>query len=281
MPFDSEEDLYAPVKAFLEAQDYEVKSEIRGCDLVAQRAGEPPVIVELKTGFTLPLLLQGIDRLALSDHVYVAVAVAVRPARNSLWRRERRGILKLCRRLGLGLLAVHEPNGQRPTLVEPLLDPLPYRPRPDKKRQGLLLKEFAHRVGDPNTGGMTRRPIVTAYRQAALSCAAYLAEHGATKAATVARATAVTQAARILQRDVYGWFERVERGIYVVSVKGEVAVKTYADVIASLNEVEHRRRQPQPRRPTAQTPHHGAVTTLTVRPRSRPGKDSSKADAGT
>jgi len=232
--FGSEEDLYAPVKAFFEEQGYEVKSEVRGCDLVAQRADEPLVIVELKTGFTLPLVLQGIDRLALSDHVYLAVAVAARPASNSLWRRERRGILKLCRRLGLGLLAVHEPMGENPPLVEPLLDPLPYRPRPSKRRQGLLLKEFAHRVGDPNTGGMTRRPIVTAYRQAALRCAAYIEQNGATKAAEVARATAVAGAARILQRDVYGWFQRVERGIYALSPKGEVALETFADVVLSL-----------------------------------------------
>ena len=33
--FESEADLYAPVKAYLEAQGYEVKSEVRGCDLVA------------------------------------------------------------------------------------------------------------------------------------------------------------------------------------------------------------------------------------------------------
>ncbi len=216
-----EEDLYDPLKAFLEGQGYEVKSEVRGCDIVAQRSGEPPLIVEMKTGFTLPLVLQGIDRLALSDLVYLAVAVASRPAPNSLWRRERRGILKLCRRLGLGLLAVHESTGDDLPLVEPLLDPLPYRPRPDRKRQGLLLREFAHRVGDPNTGGTTRRPIVTAYRQAALRCAAHLRQHGATKAAEVARATAVTQAARIMQNDVYGWFQRVERGIYVLSPKGE------------------------------------------------------------
>ncbi len=234
MRFESEEDLYAPVKAFFEGQGYEVKSEVRGCDLVARRAEEPPVIVELKTGFTLPLVLQGIDRLALSDHVYLAVAVADRPASNSLWRRERRGILRLCRRLGLGLLAIHEPNGQIPPLVEPLLDPLPYRPRANRKRQGLLLKEFAHRVGDPNTGGMTRRPIVTAYRQAALRCAAHLGRHGATKAAEVARATMVSRAARIMQDDVYGWFERVERGIYALSPKGAMALRTYADILPSL-----------------------------------------------
>jgi hypothetical protein len=232
--FGSEEDLYAPVKAFFEGQDYEVKAEVNGCDVVAQRDGEPMVIVELKTGFTLPLVLQGVDRLALSERVYLAVAVAAKPAANSLWRRERRGILKLCRRLGLGLLAVHEAAGSNAPLVEPLLDPLPYKPRPNKRRTGLLAREFAHRVGDPNTGGVRRRPIVTAYRQAALRCAAHLHEHGPTKASEVAKGTAVAKAGRIFGDDVYGWFERIERGIYTLSPKGTAAIETYADVIASL-----------------------------------------------
>ncbi len=234
MWYSSERDLYAPLKAYFEAQGYEVKSEVRGCDLVAQRGAEPPLIVELKTGFTLPLVLQGIDRLAISEHVYLAVAVAARPARGSLWRRRRRGILKLCRRLGLGLLAVHEPSRGGPPLVEPLLDPLPYRPRADRRRQGLLLKEFAHRVGDHNVGGMTRRPIVTAYRQVALACAAYLRAHGPTRAAQVTLATGIGRAGRILRDDVYGWYERVERGVYRLSPKGEAAMITYADVVADL-----------------------------------------------
>ena len=91
MRFEREEDLYAPVKVFLETQGYEVKAEVRDCDLVAQRAEEPLVIIELKTSFTLPLVLQGIDRLALSDRVYLAVAVPLKPSPGSLWRRERRG----------------------------------------------------------------------------------------------------------------------------------------------------------------------------------------------
>jgi len=104
--FERETELYAPVKEYLEGQGYEVKAEIDGCDLVARRGQEPPVIVELKAGFTLPLVLQGVDRLSLSDVVYLAVAVPRKPAKGSLWRRERRSILRLCRRLGLGLLAV-------------------------------------------------------------------------------------------------------------------------------------------------------------------------------
>ena len=233
--FEREADLYAPVKAFLEGQGYEVKAEINGCDLVARRGHEPPVIVELKTGFTLPLVLQGVDRLALSDRVYLAVGVPRRPARGSLWRREHRSIMKLCRRLGLGLLAVREPTARVPALVEPLLDPVPYRPRADKRRQGRLLQEYARRVGDPNTGGVSQRPIVTAYRQDALRCAAHLAEHGPTKAADVKAATGVERAAVLMRHDVYGWFERVERGVYTLSPKGREALPTYTDVVVSLD----------------------------------------------
>ena len=233
--FEREEDLYAPVKSYLEGQGYEVKAEVNGCDLVARRGDEPPVIVELKTGFTLPLVLQGVDRLALSDDVYLAVGVPAKPAAGSLWRRERRSILKLCRRLGLGLLAVHEPTASKPALVEPMLDPAPYQPRPNKRRQGRLLREFAHRVGDPNTGGVSKRPIVTAYRQDALRCAAHLGTSGPTKASEVKAATGVEGAARLMRNDVYGWFERVERGVYALSPKGRQALTTYADVITSLD----------------------------------------------
>jgi hypothetical protein len=232
--FEREEDLYAPVKSFLEGQGYDVKAEVEGCDLVARRGDESPVIVELKSGFTLPLVLQGVDRLALADTVYLAVGVPAKPAPGSLWRRERRSILRLCRRLGLGLLAVHEPTAGAPALVEPMLDPAPYQPRPNKRRQGRLLREFAHRIGDPNTGGVTQRPIVTAYRQDALRCAAHLGANGPTKASAVKAATGVGRAATLMRNDVYGWFERVERGIYTLSPKGRTALGTYADVLAEL-----------------------------------------------
>src|SRR5260370_3499147 len=69
----SEASLYAPVKRFLERLGYEVKGEVRGCDLVARRGDEPPVIVELKLRFNLALVLPRIDRLAVSERVYVAV----------------------------------------------------------------------------------------------------------------------------------------------------------------------------------------------------------------
>src|SRR5207244_5304152 len=86
----TEADLYPAVKDFLEKQGYTVKSEIRGCDVVALRGDAPPVIVELKLAFSLALLLQGIDRLSLTDRVYLAVSrPRGRRARGvSVYRRE-------------------------------------------------------------------------------------------------------------------------------------------------------------------------------------------------
>ena len=70
-----ETSLYLPVKAFLEAAGYVVKGEVGGCDLVGLNDGEPPVVVvcELKLSFNLELLLQAVDRAAMSDSIRISV----------------------------------------------------------------------------------------------------------------------------------------------------------------------------------------------------------------
>ena len=216
----AEADLYPPVKRYLEAQGYAVKGEVKECDVVAVRGDEAPVIVELKTGFSLQLLLQGVDRQAMTDAVYLAF----RPPK----RRQRSDIVKLCKRLGLGVLVV---TGE---IVEALADPEPYQPRRNARRTTMLLKEFAHRVGDPNTGGTTRRPRMTAYRQDALRLVGHLNANGPTRVAHLSTATGVARAAGILQDDVYGWFLRESRGVYTLSPKGTDAAQTFADVLATL-----------------------------------------------
>jgi hypothetical protein len=227
----SEAALYPPVKRFLEAQGYTVKAEIRGCDLVGCRGNEPPVIVELKLRFTLTLLLQGIDRLALTERVYVAVP---RPPQHGRGLNpERRGVRRLCRRLGLGLMLIG-----RSGAVTILEDPVPYRPRPAKRRTGLLLGEFSRRRGDLNIGGSRGVPIVTAYRQDALRCAQALADSGALRLRDLRAACGVAGAASILQRNVYGWFERVERGTYALTEAGHAGLTRFAEVTAVLSRPE-------------------------------------------
>lgn len=208
-----EVDLYPAVKRLLEGQGYEVKGEIHGCDVVGVRDDEPPVIVELKRAFGLELVLQGIDRLALTDTVYLAVGA---------WPRDPAGVQRLCRRVGLGLIVV---SGDRADVI---LDPVPYRPRRDTRRRTRLLGEHQRRVGDPTAGGSVRRPIMTAYRQQAIRCLVVLAGGPLTLRAMRAAAD-VPQAAAIVSRDVYGWFERVDRGTYGLSPRGRTALAETAE----------------------------------------------------
>lgn len=212
MPLES--DLYAPVKALLEGQGYVVKGEVRGCDVVAVRGAEPPVVVELKRAFGLGLVLQGVDRLALTDLVYLAVGT---------WPKRMKDVRKLCRRLGLGFIVV---AGTRADIV---LDPVPYKPRLNRRKAGRMLGEHARRVGDPNVGGQAMRaPLMTAYRQEALRCARLLADRGPMKLADMRKAGDVPNAGRILQQDVYGWFERLDRGVYGLTPKGQAGLAAFA-----------------------------------------------------
>ena len=222
-----ETDLYAAIKLMLEGQGYEVKGEVGAADVVARRGDEDPVIVELKTGFSLSLYHQAIARQGMTDAVYVAAP----RGGGRVFLRSLKNNLALCRRLGLGLITVRLTDG----FVEVHADPAPYRPRPSKVKKARLLREFARRVGDPNDGGATRKGLVTAYRQDALRCLRVLAEGGPTKAAKVAETAGVATARRLMADDHYGWFERVRTGIYALTPKGRQAVTDYIDELANLS----------------------------------------------
>ena len=221
MPRILETELYQPVKDFLESQGYEVKAEVGSADVVARRGGEDPVIVELKTGFSLDLFHQAIARQSITDAVYIAVP----QGSGKRFQLALKNNLKLARCLGLGLITIRL-SGEK---IDVHLDPAPFQPRKMKKRKDRLLREFARRVGDPNTGGSTRTMIVTAYRQDAQRCATYLKENGASRGADVAKATGVANATRMMADDHYGWFERVERGIYGLTPKGLEALKAQTE----------------------------------------------------
>jgi hypothetical protein len=202
----------------LERLGYEAKGEICGCDVVGVKAGEPPVLViaELKMSFTLDLVLQGVDRLAAADEIWLAVR-ASRRGRD----RDRR-VHKLCRLLGFGLLGVDPARNS----VEVLAEPDAYKPRPNVKRRARLTKEHVKRRGDPTSGGSTRKPIMTAYRQQALACAEALRD-GARKPRTLK--PVAPDAGRILLSNVYGWFERIERGSYGLTASGRDALAGFVE----------------------------------------------------
>ena len=93
-----EADLYPPIKAYLQRQGYEVKGEVGAADVVG-RKGDDLVIVELKMAFSLALFHQGVDRLGMTENVYLAVPAGGKD-------KALKANVKLDRRAGLGVMTV-------------------------------------------------------------------------------------------------------------------------------------------------------------------------------
>ena len=213
--------LYPPLKAYLQRQGYDVKGEVGAADIVARRGAEPPLVIELKLGFSLALFHQGIARLAVSDQVYLAVPH--KPGKP--FQRALKDNVALARRVGLGVITVRLRDGH----VVVHADPGPYAPRKSQKKTARLLRAFDRLQGDPNAGGATRHGIVTGYRQDAVRCARFLAVHGPSKGAKVKDWAEVPDATRIMAANHYGWFTRVERGVYDLTEAGRKGLADYGD----------------------------------------------------
>jgi hypothetical protein len=216
--------LYLPVKRFLENLGFTVKGEVGGCDLVALSGDEPPVVVigELKLSFNLELVLQAVDRAGACDEVWLAARMSARGKGRESDARYR----NLCRRLGFGMLAVTNSGD-----VEVIVKPPTTSPRRDPKKRSRLVAEHRRRKGDPALGGSTRAPIMTAYRQQALGCASVLAR-GPQRVRDLR--PEFPDAGKILLHNVYGWFDRAERGIYVLTDAGRAALKRWPQQTSGL-----------------------------------------------
>lgn len=210
----AETDLYLPLKAFMEGAGYSVKGEVNGCDLVGVKDGDPAVLIvcEMKLSFNLELVMQGVNRAAICDEVWLAA----RASRTAKGREHDARFRNLCRRLGFGLLAVSESG-----FVDVVVAPFAATPRKDAKRRSRLLDEHKRRVGDPQKGGGRGKPIMTAYRQDCILCATALLSGPQSPRQLKAL---VARAPTILRSNVYGWFVRESRGIYGLTELGKAAV---------------------------------------------------------
>ncbi len=212
-----ETSLYLPVKGFLEKAGYVVKGEVGGCDLVGLNDSDPPVVVicELKLTFNLELILQAVDRAAVSDEVWIAARISAKGRGREADKRYR----DLCRRLGIGMLGISDTGDV--SIIVGSVSPMP---RTNSKRRSRLVSEHRRRRGDPALGGSTRAPVMTAYRQQALGCAAALAA-GPSRVREIR--AGVPEAGKILLSNVYGWFERLDRGIYGLTDAGREALQRW------------------------------------------------------
>lgn len=231
-----EKEMYPYVKEFFTSRGFEVRAEIVDCDVVAIKDGVM-VAAEMKVKMGIKLLSQAAQRQKSFDLVYIAVP---KPTFKQRTKRAYKETLHLIRRLELGLLYV-DTNGEGICTEE--FPPAPFArnqsiaSRSARKTRIDAMEEFLARSEDYNIGGITREKQMTAYRENALLIALYMIRDGAMSAKQLKELDCGEKSYPIIHDNHYGWFERVDKGIYDVTKKGKHAVKKYKHVCDNLKKV--------------------------------------------
>jgi hypothetical protein len=209
-----EAELYPPLKKFFEKQGYVVKGEVKGCDM-AMAKGNELVVVELKKSFNMSLLYQALDRKRVANGVYIAI-----PRR--AFMKNRAHILHILEKLDIGLVTVAMDSPVK-TVAAHLMPKMGAKRNTARARA--LAAEMNGRTFDGNVGGSTRRKLLTAHRERNLHIACVLEKNGqGTAAQLVKEYGCYKSTGQTLNRNFYGWFVKLEKGVYALSEAGQAAL---------------------------------------------------------
>lgn len=219
--------MYQVIKNFLINLGYNVKAEVLNADIVAIK-DEQILIVEMKTSFSTHLIHQGLMRQHHSDYVYLAIPKPSNKVLKSSVFNEKKNIV---RRLELGLMLIDIKQDK----VEVLLDPNQYHYKKNHRKRKKLINEFNLRQTSMNTGGVHREKIITAYKELALLALNALKD-GPKSTSDLRNIMNHKKIVSILQKNYYGWFERVSRGVYQITPLGDKAILEYQEVINQMSQ---------------------------------------------
>ncbi|WLR57172.1 DUF2161 family putative PD-(D/E)XK-type phosphodiesterase [Mesobacillus subterraneus] len=220
-----EADLYEPIRKHFIKQGYRVNGEVHDCDLTAVK-DDSLIIVELKLNLNIDLLLQATRRQRLTDLVYIAI-----PKPKRISRKRWNDIIQLVKRLELGLIIVSFSGNRRS--VEFKVHPEPYKRMSSKntRKKAALMKEIEGRSADYNIGGSSKTKIMTAYKENCIQIACYLEKLGQMSPRALVALGTGDKTPLILQKNYYNWYERVARGIYVISEQGKKELEDYPELV--------------------------------------------------
>lgn len=211
-----EADLYEPVKMLLEKQGYQVRGEVKNCDIVGKNLEtDEMIIVELKKSFNLKLLYQAMDRRTITNQVYVGI---FRP--KSYRSKSVQQMLRLLREVGIGLITVSDTKLK---LAEVVLYPNAKKPV-NKKRRQYVDKEYSQRTQDRNSGGINKTKIITAYKEASVLALCHMEAYDTLNTYYLKKYGYADKVRNALKSNCFGWFEKAGRGTYGMSASGVEAL---------------------------------------------------------
>lgn len=210
-----EEDLCRPVKEYFLSEGYKVLCEVNYCDIVGEKNDEL-IVVELKKNLSVELLSQAVKRQKFADAVYIAVPKPKRMMATSKWK----DLCHLLRRLELGLILVS--FKEETSFIEVPIQPVPFQREKsvnmNKKKRTSIIKEINGRHIDMNVGGSKGKKLVTAYRESSIYIACCILKFGPLSPKKLKELGCDSKkTASILAKNFYGWFERIDRGVYDIS----------------------------------------------------------------
>ncbi len=210
-----ETDLYEPIKKYFLKNGYKVQAEVKNCD-IACIFENMLIVVEMKKSFNLKLLYQAMDRLTFADKVFVAIN---RP--KNFRKKEVKYMIAILQSMNIGLITVALDSPLK--TVQIVLEPIDTNKikRKTKKRL-MVLNELNRRNLNNNIGGSTKKDnVLTAYREQNIFVACILYKLNKSSPSNIKKQFNIENVGYILQKNHYGYFKRIERGIYTLSKEGK------------------------------------------------------------
>jgi hypothetical protein len=223
-----EVDLFKPVQKHFTKMGYSVFGEVNDCDVVAIKE-EELIVVELKLNLNVDLLIQATNRQRLADQVYIAIPKPKYKRNSKKWH----DMSHLIKRLELGLIVVtFLKSGAKLDVIFP---PGPYNRQSSiqsyKRKRKKLLEEIAGRKINKNLGGSSQTKIMTAYKETCIHIAYCLQKYGPLSPKVLRQMGTGDKTLSILSKNYYGWFRRVERGVYGLTEVGKKEIKDFPQAV--------------------------------------------------
>lgn len=218
-----EEDLFEPIKRLFIDMGYKINAEVKDCDITATKDHEL-IIIEMKRNMNVTLLAQALNRQKTGAKVFVAI-----PKPKNFTKKSYRDTLYLLKKLELGLILVSF-RGEF-SFAEIIAEPKEFFP-PSKNysKRKSIIKEIEGRTIDTNTGGVRGKKIVTAYTEKCIHIACLLDCNGPMTVRDLKKHGSDEKTYNILNHNVYGWFEKLDRFTYKITKKGQVELMDYPEL---------------------------------------------------
>ena len=235
-----EKDLFKPIHDYFEKLGYNVNGEVKDCDITALKDNEL-IIIELKRSLNLQLLIQAVKRQRITENVYIAI-----PRPNySTFSKKWRNLCLLVRRLELGLITVSFENNIKTVniVIEPSFFDRKKSMQSTKKKRKNITNEIDGRHGNYNVGGSTRTKLLTAYKENSIHIACCLETFDKLSPKKLKELGTGNKTQSILNKNYYGWFEKIERGIYKLTEKGQIELKEYPHLKEYYSEIINKHKE--------------------------------------